>query len=126
MQDLVVSSPMREGTCGAWATGLALAIAVLAASCAGTPLRRTGEGFHHRRHFLFNFRKILRRDTVLQIDIVIEAIFNRGAVSELRIRPQSGNGSCHHMSTGVPQSVDIRHLLSFFQSFSIAGFGHGL
>ena len=74
--------------------------------------------FDFRFHLCLDFREIVGGNPVGKIDIVIKAVLHRRARGELRFRPEFQNGGRKHVSRGVPQPFDIRHLCALLQSFS--------
>ena len=79
-----------------------------------------GDLFHLRLDLL----KVVRCDAMVrQVKVVVEAVFHRRAVGELGIRPQAQDGGGHHVGTGVPQTVNIRHLGAFFEGLAFGGHG---
>ena len=57
------------------------------------------------RHFLFNFHQILRRKGLLNVKIVVKAVFNRGTNGELRIRKQVFHRHGHQMAGAVKKHL---------------------
>ena len=66
------------------------------------------------RHFRFNGGKILRRQAVGQIEIVIEAVFGVGADVKQRIRPEAADGRRHHVRRTVAHGFQ-RNLLNLHE-----------
>ena len=75
----------------------------------------------HLAHLRLDLLEIIRRDPVLHVEVIIEAIFDRRPVGELGIRPDSEDSRRHHVSCGMAEPFQIRHLLAFIESLP---FGH--
>ena len=79
---------------------------------------------HHLLHLRLDLCKIIWRDAVLKIDIVIEATLDRRTGSKLGISPQTRNRRSENVSTGVAQALEIGHLVPLFQGLSVFVFSH--
>ena len=60
-------------------------------------------------HLGLDLRKILRRDAVRQIHIVIKTLLDRRTGCKLSFGPNTQNRLGEHMSAGMAQSFEIRH-----------------
>ncbi len=60
-------------------------------------------------HLLLDPRKVLGRDPVRQIDVVIEAIVDRRTGGKLRFRPNAQHRRGQHMRAGMTQRFDVSH-----------------
>ena len=72
-------------------------------------------------HLRLDFLEIVRRDAVGHVEIIVEAVFNRRAVGELRVRPEAQDGGGHHVGGGVAEPLEVGHLGAFVESLAFGG-----
>jgi hypothetical protein len=65
-------------------------------------------------HLLLDAREIIRADAVLQLHVIVKAVFHRWSGSELHIRPYPRDRSRHDVRTGVTQALQLGHFKAFF------------
>ena len=53
-------------------------------------------------HFLLDAFEIGRPDRFIEVDIIIEAILDRRAIHEFRLRPEGADSFGHNVSTAMP------------------------
>ena len=69
-------------------------------------------------HLRLDLLKIVRRNPVREIDIIIKAVLDRRPGGELRFRPDLQNRRRQHMRRRMTQPFDVRHLRAHFGSFA--------
>ena len=60
-------------------------------------------------HLRLDARKVLGRDAVRQVDVVIKAVLDRRAGGELRLRPEAQDGRGQHVGAGVTKGFNFSH-----------------
>ena len=69
-------------------------------------------------HLGLDLLKILRRDAVGKLDIVIETVLDGRAGGELGVGPEPENGGGHDMGAGMAQALQVGHFLAVVQCLS--------
>ena len=82
-------------------------------------LVRFDDPFHLRLDFL----KIVRRHTMIELEIVIEALCHGRPGGELSIWPKIKDGIGHDMGTRMTQPFEVAHLGPLLQCFAVAVHG---
>ncbi len=72
-------------------------------------------------HLGLDFREILGRDAVRQVDVVIEAVLDRRAGGELRFRPKSQDGGGENVRGGMADPLQFRHWRTLVGRRSVGG-----
>ena len=57
----------------------------------------------HLAHFLLERGQVLRRERLLDLEVVVEAVLDRGTESDVRFRPQAPDGRGQDVGAGVPE-----------------------
>jgi hypothetical protein len=60
-------------------------------------------------HLLLDARKVLRRDPVRQVEIVIKAVLDRRTGGKLRLRPDAQDRRGKHVRTGMTKGFNFSH-----------------
>ena len=76
-------------------------------------------GLHFDLHLRLDLLEVVRRNAVLQLDIVIKSALDRRPRRELRLRPDAKNRRGQHMGARMAQPFQIGHLRAFFWILSI-------
>ena len=58
-------------------------------------------------HLRLDLLEVIRRDAVLHVEVVVEAVLHRRAVGELGIGPDAQDRGGHDMGTGVTQTINV-------------------
>ena len=72
-------------------------------------------------HQLLDPRKILRRDPVRQIHIVVKPVLHRRPRGKLRLRPDAQDRRRQHMRRAMAQALDVGHLVALFGCLAVVG-----
>ena len=68
-------------------------------------------GFDLFFHFRLDLLEILRRNSMRKINIVIKTVLYWRSCGELRFRPEFQDRRCKYVRRGVPQTLNVGHLL---------------
>ena len=74
---------------------------------------------HHLLHLRLDLLKIIRREPMLQIEVIIKPLIRRRPNIQLRLRPNPQNRRGQHMRARMPNARQPIHLLPLLQSLPL-------
>ena len=74
-------------------------------------------------HLRLDLFEIVRGDAVLHFEIIVEPGLDGRAVGELRVRPDAQDGGGHDVGAGVPEPLQVGHLLAFVEGLAVGHAG---